>query len=263
MFRASERAVDSVLPVIGLFLALLLVTQVSRPSRSPDRGDAMSKMIDLTMPVPRAHFRWPLERRLLKSHAAGDIAEATYFGMTVHAFTHVDAPRHFDPDGPTTDALSLDRVTGAAALLDLAGLAANAPVTAAMIADAGRHLEAGDIALLRTGWSDRRSIEAAEFWTEAPYVEAEAAVWLREQGVKAVGFDFPQDYCIRDLVTGARQPTREEHVTHIELLCRGVLLFEYLCNLSAITRPRVQFLGLPIKLAEADGAPARVVVIED
>lgn len=223
----------------------------------------MSKMIDLTMPVPRAHFRWPLERRLLKSHAAGDISEATYFGMTVHGFTHVDAPRHFDPDGPTTDALSLDRVTGEAAVLDFSDIAANAPITASMIAAAGGHVGAGDIALLRTGWSDRVSIDAPEFWTEAPYVEAEAASWLRERGIKAVGFDFPQDHCIRDLVTGARQPTRAEHVTHIELLCRGILLFEYLCNLTAITRPRVRFFGLPIKLAAADGAPARVIVLED
>ena len=223
----------------------------------------MPRMIDLTMPIPRAHFRWPLERRLLKSHAAGDVAEATWFGTTVHAFTHVDAPRHFDPDGPTTDALTPDRVTGEAAVLDFAGIAANAPITAAMIAGAGDHVVAGDIALLRTGWSDRMSIDAAEFWTEAPYVELAAAVWLRERGVKAVGFDFPQDHCIRDLVTGARQPAREEHVTHIELLCRGILLFEYLCNLSAISRPRVQFLGLPIKLTDADGAPARVIAIED
>jgi arylformamidase len=223
----------------------------------------MSRMIDLTMPIPRTHFRWPLERRLLKSHAAGDVSEATYFGMTVHAFTHVDAPRHFDPDGPTTDVLSLDRVTGAAAVLDLGDAGADTPMTAATIAAAGRHLEPGDVALLRTGWSDRVPIDAVEFWTEAPYLEREAASWLRERGVKAVGFDFPQDYCIRDLVTGARQPARDEYVTHIELLCHDIVLFEYLCNLSAISRPRVQFFGLPLKLAAADGAPARVIVLED
>lgn len=223
----------------------------------------MPKMIDLTMPIPRQHFRWPIERRLLKSHAAGDVAEATWFGMTVHAFTHVDAPRHFDPEGATTEALSLDRVTGDAAVLDFGDIAANAPITAAMVAQAGAHVVAGDIALVRTGWSDRMSIDTAAFWTEAPYVEAEAAIWLRERGVKAVGFDFPQDRCIRDLVTGAREPAREEHVTHLELLCRGVLLFEYLCNLTAISRPRVRFFGLPLKLTAADGAPARVIVLED
>lgn len=224
----------------------------------------MPRIIDLTMPIPRSHFRWPLERRLLKSHAAGDVAEATWFGTSVHAFTHVDAPRHFDPDGATTEAaLTLDRVIGEAAVLDLPGVAANEPITAAMLAAAGEHLVAGDIALLCTGWSDRTSIDAVEFWTEAPYVEAAAAVWLRERGVKAVGFDFPQDHCIRDLVTGAREPARAEHVTHIELLCRGVLLFEYLCNLTAIRRPRVRFFGLPLKLSGADGAPARVIVIED
>ena len=223
----------------------------------------MPRMIDLTMPIPRTHFRWPLERRLLKSHAAGDTSEATWFGTTVHAFTHVDAPRHFDPDGATTDALTLDRVTGEAAVLDFADIAANAPITAGMVEGAGGHVGAGDIALLRTGWSDRMSIETAEFWTEAPSVEAAAAAWLRERGVKAVGFDFPQDHCIRDLVTGARQPARAEYVTHTELLCRGVLLFEYLCNLTAIRRPRVQFFGLPIKLMDADGAPARVIALED
>ena len=122
----------------------------------------MPKMIDLTMPIPRTHFRWPLERRLLKSHAAGDVAEATWMGTSVHAFTHVDAPRHFDADGPTTDALTLDRLTGEAAVLDFTGITANAPITAAMIAGAGDHLAAGDIALMRTGWSDRMSIDAAD-----------------------------------------------------------------------------------------------------
>ena len=67
----------------------------------------MPKMIDLTIPVAGAHFRWPPERRLLESHAAGDIAEATWSGTTAHAFTPVAAPRRFDPDGPTTDALTL------------------------------------------------------------------------------------------------------------------------------------------------------------
>jgi kynurenine formamidase len=42
-----------------------------------------------------------------------------------------------------------------------------------------------------------------------------------------------------------------------------VVLIEYLCNLWAITQKRLTLAALPLKIAEADGAPARVIAIEN
>ncbi|MDX1540393.1 MAG: hypothetical protein R3349_03210, partial [Geminicoccaceae bacterium] len=85
--------------------------------------------------------------------------------------------------------------------------------------------------------------------------------WLLAQGVRAAAFDFPQDQPIRGLLDGKRAPL-EEHVTHDVLLRNGVILIEYLANTQAIRQPRVWFCCLPLKVPEADGAPARVIAIE-
>lgn len=221
-----------------------------------------ARIIDLSMPVTVGHFRWPVERRLSRDRANGDSAQVTWAGWGVHSFTHMDAGVHFKQGAFTTSDVSLEQVVGPAAVVDLTGLAANEPVTEAMIASAGAHIERGDIVLLRSGWDTKRSIENADFWTDAPYVTEEAARWLLGRGIKAIGFDFPQDYCIRHFVLGDRQPAWEENTTHVVLLMNGVVMFEYLCNLMAITSPRVTFIGLPVKLLDSDGAPARVIVIE-
>jgi kynurenine formamidase len=77
----------------------------------------MRRIIDLSTPIVQDHFRWPVERRLVKSYQAGDGLQATWSGWTVHGFTHMDTPRHFDPQGFTTDSLDLESVVGEAAVV--------------------------------------------------------------------------------------------------------------------------------------------------
>lgn len=222
------------------------------------------RIIDLSTPIDAGHFRWPVDRHKVKSHAAGDTAEATYVGWVVHGFTHMDAPRHFDPAGATTDDIALETVIGdACCVVDVSQAGADEAITAEMVAAGGTALRPGDIALIRTGWDRFESIDRPEFWTRSPWITEDACEWLREREVKAVAFDFPQDRSIRDMVTGARAPARAEMTSHVILLLNGVIMFEYLRNMMAITRPRVQFFGLPLKVAHCDGAPARVVVIEE
>lgn len=51
-------------------------------------------------------------------------------------------------------------------------------------------------------------------------------------------------------------------MTHYHLLARGIIMFEFLCNMGALRQPRNQVIGLPIRLPDADGAPARVIAKE-
>jgi arylformamidase len=225
------------------------------------KGDArMSRIIDLSMPI-EDHLRWPVERRLRNDHAKGDLFQVTWLGWGVHGFTHMDSPRHFFPDGKTTSEIPLETTVGEAAVIDLAPVAPNQAIGPERLAAAGGHLLRGDIAVMRSCWAEQRSPRTAEFWTEAPYMTREGASWLLERGVRAVAFDFPQDYCIRLMLKGEVRPI-EENVTHDILLRNGVILIEYLVNTVALTRPRVWFCCLPLKVPNSDGAPARVIAME-
>lgn len=217
----------------------------------------MSALIDLTMSIAD-HFRWPVERRLVADHARGDLFQVTWQGFAVHGFTHMDSPRHFFPDGKTTDDIALEQTVGPANVIDLLGILPNTAIDGAMLEAAGAHVVSDEIIVFKTGWGEQRSVATPEFWLDAPYLERSAAEWLLAHSPKAVAFDFPQDYCIRLLLSGEIRPI-EEHVSHDVLLRNDVVLIEYLTNTQALTTERVSFYCLPIKLPAADGAPARVV----
>ncbi len=219
-------------------------------------------IIDLTTPIDADHFRWKVDRELVRSHSDGDICDVTRLGWVVHGFTHLDSPRHFSPDGLTTDDIALDTVMGDAAVVDISAIEPNAPVTESMISRAGAHIREGDIVLMRSGWDTKESIKTPAFWTNAPYMTEAASRWLLSRGIKAIAFDFPQDYCIRHYVLGDREPTLKENTTHITLLLNGVIMFEYLCNTLSLTQERVHFIGLPLKVPHCDGAPVRAVALQ-
>lgn len=213
--------------------------------------------IDLTLPIAD-HFRWPVERRLVADHGKGDLFQVTWQGFAVHGFTHMDSPRHFFADGMTTDAIGLDRTVGPASVIDLLGIEAMTAIDAGVLEEAGAHVAPGEIIVFRTGWDEQRSILTPAFWRDSPYLERSAADWLLARSPKAVAFDFPQDYCIRQLLDGEVRPV-EEHVSHDVLLRNNVILIEYLTNTRALTTQRIEFCCLPMKIPASDGAPARVV----
>ncbi|MBW4709742.1 cyclase family protein [Roseobacter sp. YSTF-M11] len=213
---------------------------------------------DLTMPMETGHFRWPLERKRNGDFAVGDVFEVTSFGVSCHAFTHLDAPCHMVPGGLTTDALELSNVMGQAAVINLSDIAPNEEITARHLDRAAAHLRPGQIALFRTCWDTQRDWRRSEYWRDAPYLSAEACHWLRERNPTSVAFDFPQDHTIRRVLAGEMPPI-EEHVSHDILLRNGITLIEYLTGTMQLSEETVQFAALPLKLPTSDGAPARVV----
>jgi kynurenine formamidase len=220
----------------------------------------MTRIIDLSMAI-EDHFRWPVERRVNGSHAQGDVFEATWVGFTVHGFSHMDAPRHCVPGGPTTEQIPLERTVGDAAVVDLTPVQPNEAITEDRLSAAAGHVRPDDIVVMRSCWEQQRSPRTPEFWTEAPFMTREASTWLLGRRPKAVAFDFPQDFVIRLLLEGERRPLAE-NVTHDMLLRNGVILMEYLSNTAALTRQRTFLCCLPLKVPGSDGAPARIIAIE-
>ena len=216
------------------------------------------KIIDLTMSI-QTHWRWPVQLEYLQGHDRGDEFQACRINISMHTFTHVDTPLHVMPDQITIDQVPLDRLVGSAAVLHLRSAGPNQAITVEAVQKAGGHIKTGDIVLLETGWDLQRDWKTREFWTESPYVEEKAADWLASQNIKAVGFDFPQDYHIREIP--ARHPSVKELPTHNIILRRGIYLIEYLCNLHRIPSDRAEVYALPLKMAGAEGAPARVIAV--
>lgn len=219
------------------------------------------KIVDLSMPVDTGHLRWPVERGVKGDFAEGDLFEVSWLRTSCHGFTHMDAPRHMVPGGATLDDLDLARVVGPAAVIDLGDVAPNEAIDAARLAPVADHLLPGEIALFRTGWDRQRDWKDASFWRDAPYLTRDAAQWLLDREPTACAFDFPQDYTIRLLLDGEVRPIAE-HVTHDVLLRNGVTLIEYLVNTMEVAGARTFLAALPVRIAGADGAPARVVAID-
>lgn len=219
------------------------------------------RIIDLSMPITADHPRWKTEVSVSGDLAKGDLAQVTWIKVSCHAYTHVDARRHMFADGATIEATPLDDLVGCCAVVDLMDVMPNTAIGSDQLAARGHHVGRGGMLLFKTGWDRHRSPQTKEFWLDAPYLTREAALWIKDKGVKTVAYDFPQDYPIRLLLSGQRAPM-EEHVTHDILLRSGVHMIEYVSNTSAIREREVFLSAAPLKIPGGDGAPARVYCIE-
>jgi arylformamidase len=219
------------------------------------------RIIDLSQTIVFDHVRWRAEASASETAAGSALIRVTTLKVSCHSFTHVDARRHYFPDGATIEATPLDAVVGPADVVDLADVVANQAIEPTLLAERMDHVQPGGKVILRTAWHRHRASTTAEFWLDAPYLTRAAALYLRERDVCTIAYDFPQDYCIRLLLKGEVRPV-EEHVTHDILLRSGVHMIEYLTNTAEITAPRVFLSAAPLKIAGADGAPARVYAIE-
>ena len=137
-------------------------------------------------------------------------------------------------------------------------------MTAAELEQHAGHVRRGDIALLRTDWPNKVSVESEKFWRDAPYTGRSACEWLVRRGVKAVGYDYPPDYTVRtSIFEPSVKLTPEQCTTHHVFFPAGITVVEYLTNLDRIGVPRCRFMALPLRIEGADGSPVRAIALVD
>jgi kynurenine formamidase len=217
------------------------------------------EMIDLSMTI-KPHWRWPVAFSLRSDFGTADF-RSSMAQLPAHAFTHVDTPLHCRKGGVPVDKLPANAYSGSAAVVNLSAIQPNQGISAQDLADHGKHIRPADIVLLKTCWDTHFHPDSKEYWSQAPYLTDEAAMWLAEKKPRVVGFDFPQDYPLKD-VNRKSPATLEESTAHKHLLYHGVLFIEYLANMAAVTADRVNLIALPLRLEGFEGCPARVVVLE-
>src|SRR4051812_5645020 len=97
------------------------------------------KLIDLSQPLfdscPNCPVHPPVKIDVIASHAQSGPEgwHMEHLSFASHTGSHVDAPLHKLQGGKTLDDIPLEQWTGPARVLDFRGIAANAPITAAML----------------------------------------------------------------------------------------------------------------------------------
>lgn len=207
-----------------------------------------SEWIDISAGLHDQMATWPGDpsfvRRVISSMRGGDESNFSMFTGSVHIGTHMDAPFHFVDGGDTIDAIPLSASIGPARVIQAGsdGVAIRAEELQA------HNIRPGERILLRTRNSDL-DWPNMQFLTDYVYITPDAARYLVECGVQAVGIDY--------LSVGAMDESGVE--THRILLSAGVCVIEGL-NLRKISPGDYEMICLPIKLRGSDGAPARAVL---
>jgi arylformamidase len=207
------------------------------------------QIYDVTRTLQSGMATWPgepgPELTLIKQMSAGQAADVSHLSLGVHTGTHVDAPRHFIPGGAGVESLPLTALIGPARVV---GIQHAGAIRVDELERSG--LDGVERVLFRTRNSDEWS--GAEFYQDFVYLDPEAARWLVKRGTRLVGVDY-----LSVEAFGAAEP-----LTHRTLLSAGVLIVEGL-DLREISPGDYVLSCLPLKLAGADGAPARVVLMRD
>jgi arylformamidase len=176
---------------------------------------------------------------LAKSIARGDPANVSHLKLGAHTGTHVDAPRHFIPKGEAASELPLEPFIGPCAVVD--ATTESGPLGRDVVASLD--VPAGvDRVLLKT--SNSALWERDTFEPNFVRLNAEGANALVDRGIRLVGIDY--------LSVG-------DPNAHLVLLRAGVGVIEGL-DLRRVDRGAYFLVCLPVKIAGADGAPARAVL---
>ncbi|HWI94708.1 MAG TPA: cyclase family protein [Solirubrobacterales bacterium] len=246
------------------------------PGKIVDLSVTLSEHLPVTWPehMPFAHKNWSWfeEDELPTGACTCSLGPYVthFFILDEHAGTHVDAPSHYFREGDSSERIDLSKLIGQAAVLDVRHLdgeaenGASPAITVAHLeaweAEHGR-FEAGEIALLLTGWSKHYvKGEAGRAFLHEPVVlqsrpawpapEADTAIFLHERGVNAIGIDAPS--------MGSAEEGNEVHRAG---LSREMAFIEGLTNLDQLPARGASFVFLPIKMAVASGAPGRAIAV--
>lgn len=210
------------------------------------------KHFDVTLTIQVGMPVWPGDDEVVLLRRAkiedGAHANVSFFSMSAHTGTHVDAPYHFIADGSGVDRLPLDVLMGPVQVVELS------KSINTITADVVRSLPiepATTRVLFKTRNSEYWNVAAEEFQTTFVGIDLGGAIELVKLGIRLVGIDYL-----------SIAPYKNSKPTHDVLLEAKMVVIEGL-DLRNIIPGVYQMACLPLKLAGADGAPARVILTQE
>ncbi len=204
------------------------------------------RLLDVSVPLVAATPTYPgnppFELQPVKRIAEGGSSNVSRIIMGTHTGTHVDAPRHFFDEAAGVDLVPLDLLMGRARVVEVTrrgGIGEEDLAAAGLREDLRILLKTSNSALWNT----------PGFHQDYTYLTEAGARYLVDQGVKVIGVDY----------LSVEQFKKAGAPAHHILLSQGVVVIEGL-NLAEADPGMYELYCLPLRIAGADGAPARVVL---
>lgn len=214
------------------------------PHPTPNPHPPSPEYYDLSRPLTPHTAVFPGDTPVTISQvmgiAAGDSCNVSSISLSVHAGTHIDAPRHYADDAPGVDQVPLDVLMGPARVISIAAEVLTPAV-----------LEQFDLAgVTRLLLHTSASTVPNDVW-ESHFVAItpEAAAWLGERGLRLIGTDTPS-------VDPAASPDLPTHRTFLRY---DVIIVENL-RLDGVPDGDYELIALPLSIVDSDAAPARVLL---
>jgi kynurenine formamidase len=220
-----------------------------------DDTDAEAEFVDLSHTIEHGLVTYkglpaPIICDYLSREASREIyAPGTEFQvgkieMVTNTGTYLDCPFHRYADGKDLSQVAIEATT------DIDAIVVRAPHTPAQAVGAGAFRDKeirGRAVLVHTGWDVHWN--TPRYYEGGPFLTAEAALYLRDCGVKLVGIDAHNI----DDTRGRERPV------HTILLGAEILIVEHMCNLGALPDEGFVFSATPPKFKGAGTFPVRAM----
>jgi arylformamidase len=197
--------------------------------------------LDISVPLASDMLTWHDDPRVEIIPVTGEYGDlrvtVTHLRLCTHTGTHVDAPLHFRPGEAPVDQIPFPSFFGPAQVLDLRGVTRIGRSELQALAAARVLLKTDNSSWIRRG-------PVHEF---PAHLTADGAQWLVERGILLVGID------------ALSVDLPGETAVHETLLGAGVVVLETI-DLSKVEAGDYELVCLPLRIAGADGAPARAVL---
>jgi arylformamidase len=210
---------------------------------------AESKWMDISYPLSEDLIYWPQDPvppDIKTKTSTSDEHSITMSQMTIntHHGTHVDAPRHFFPDGTSIDEMPLTAIMGTARVIEIKDRNIIRPDELE-----GHNIRAGERLLFKT--INSSYYKKGKFVEDFVHITPESAQFLAEKKISVVGIDY--------LAVGSFRDRSSMIETHQILLGNGIWILEAL-DLSGVEPGDYEIICLPIKIKQGDAGQARAII---
>jgi arylformamidase len=201
---------------------------------------------DISIILGEQDVTYPGDPAFVRESPGPAVAEAMKITMCAHSGTHLDSPAHFVSGGRR-----LDDYQPADFILPAHVIEIFDPEAVTLEDLEGLAITPSEAILFRTGNSHSGRAVSGEFSERYVYVSAEAAQWCVDRRLALVGLDY----------TSIDRYGDDASPAHHILLGNGVLVLEGL-NLAEVRPGQYTLICLPLRIEDAEGAPARAVLLE-
>jgi arylformamidase len=204
---------------------------------------------DITVSLGENTHIWPSQEKIsikdLKRMDMGGTSNIKSLKITTHSGTHVDAPLHMIPGGMSVDEIPLETFIGKVQVVEIKN-----PHEIKEEELFNKLLKGTERIIFKTGNTEKLK-QHESFFSDYAYITQSCAKFLIDSGIKLVGIDYLSVDRFSD----------KNHTVHKMLLGNGVVIIENL-GLGNIEEGLYNIICMPMRIKNADGAPARVTLSE-